>query len=165
MIGAPALLARAGDSVLLVVDIQERLFSTMDEADRERVIRRVGQLLGSATLLGIPIVVTEQYPKGLGPTIQAVRERVPESANVLEKTQFSCCGADRFMQTLETTGRHQVVIAGIEAHVCVLQTSLELQHEGYSVFVAEDALGTQTMPSTPRPACVSRGSSSPMPNP
>jgi nicotinamidase-related amidase len=139
MTDAPALLARADDTVLLVVDIQERLFGTMDEVDRARVIRRVGQLLGSAVLLGIPVIVTEQYPKGLGPTIQAVREHVPESANVLEKTCFSCCGADRFMQTLETTGRSQVVIAGIETHVCVLQTSLELQHEGYTLFVAEDA--------------------------
>lgn len=136
---APAPLTRADDAVLLVVDIQERLFGTMDEIDRERVTRRVGQLLGSATLLGIPIIITEQYPKGLGPTITAVSERVPESATVLEKTRFSCCGAERFMQTLETTGRRQVVIAGIEAHVCVLQTSLELQHDGYEVFVAEDA--------------------------
>jgi nicotinamidase-related amidase len=134
-----ALLSRAEDSVLLVVDIQDRLFNTMDESDRERVVHRVGQLLGSADLLGIPIVVTEQYPKGLGPTVDAVRERLPAAATILEKTRFSCCGADRFLQTLETTGRTQVVIAGIETHVCVLQTSLDLQQEGYRVFVAEDA--------------------------
>jgi nicotinamidase-related amidase len=134
-----ALLCQADESVLVVVDIQDRLFDTMAESDRERVIHRVGQLLGSASLLGIPTLVTEQYPKGLGPTVEPVRVHLPASATVLDKTCFSCCGADRFLQTLEVTGRRQVVIAGIETHVCVLQTSLDLHQEGYRVFVAEDA--------------------------
>lgn len=132
-------LARADASVLVVVDIQERLFATMAEADRARVERRVGQLLGAAETLGVPVIATEQYPKGLGPTVPAVAAALPAAATRLDKTAFSCCGADPFLEALAITGRGQVVLAGIESHVCVLQTALDLEARDLDVHVAIDA--------------------------
>lgn len=122
---------RAADSSLLVIDIQERLISAMPA--RESVIRATNILLEAAVRLGIPVTVTEQYPKGLGPTVAEIASRIPAGAARLEKTCFSGAAA-------VVTGRPQVVIAGMETHVCVLQTALELVAAGREVYVAADAV-------------------------
>ncbi len=133
-------LCRAEDSVLLVVDIQQRLAAAMPEEARRRVFRNTAILAEAARLLGIPRLLTEQYPKGLGPTEPAVHERLGGSGvRPFEKTSFSCCGAEGFLQGLRATERRQVILAGMEAHVCVLQTALELHAAGLGVYVAEDA--------------------------
>jgi nicotinamidase-related amidase len=126
-----AKLARREDSTLVVIDVQERLAAVMPA--RERVERSVGILLEAAGRLGIPVVVSEQYPQGLGATTAPVAVKLPEGTVRVEKTRFSACGA-------LPLGRPQVVIAGMEAHVCVLQTALELAAEGREVFVAGDAV-------------------------
>jgi nicotinamidase-related amidase len=137
---AKPLICRAEHSVLLVVDIQERLASAMAAEEREKVLRNAGILLEAAGLLKVPRCFTEQYPKGLGPTEGEVKERLGEFATRFEKTAFSCCGAEGFSATLANLARKQVVLSGMEAHVCVLQTALELQAQGYEVFVVEDAV-------------------------
>lgn len=124
-------LARAADSTLVIVDIQERLAAVM--AAREAVIAKTALLIEAATRLAVPIVVTEQYPKGLGHTEPQLTAALPAGAKVVEKTAFSACGA------LELD-RPQVIIAGMEAHVCVLQTALELTAAGKQVFVVADAV-------------------------
>jgi nicotinamidase-related amidase len=124
-------LARAGDSALAIIDIQERLASAMPA--RDAVLRAVGILLHAAARLGIPVLVSEQYPKGLGKTVPEIAAKLPEGSTVVEKTAFSACGA----LPIE---RQQVVIAGMEAHVCVLQTALELAASGREVFVVADAV-------------------------
>lgn len=128
-------LARAADCVLVVIDIQERLAVAMPW--RDSMVRATGILLEAASRLQVPVVVTEQYPKGLGPTAADVASKIPEGATRIEKTCFSAGPA------LHLT-RPQVVIAGMEAHVCVLQTALELVAAGREVFVAADAVCSRT---------------------
>ena len=126
-------------SILLVVDVQSRLTVAMREDDRARVFRTIGILAQAAELLGVPTFLTEQYSKGLGPTEPSVSCHLT-AARRFEKTSFSCCGAQKFPDELLATGRRQVVIAGMEAHVCVLQTALDLRSAGFEVFVAEDGV-------------------------
>ena len=130
-----ARLVRAADSILVVIDIQERLAAVMPA--RETVVRNAGILVEAAARLGVPVVVTEQYPKGLGYTVQELADKLPAGAVRLEKTTFSACAA------LPPTAA-QVVIVGMEAHVCVLQTSLELVSGGREVFVVADAVCSRT---------------------
>lgn len=127
-------LTRAADSSLVVVDIQERLAAVMPQ--RESVLRATGILLEAAARLNIPVLFTEQYPKGLGATVPELAARFPEAARI-EKTSFSACAA-------LPLARPQVVLAGMEAHVCVLQTALELAASGREVFVVADAVCSRT---------------------
>ncbi len=132
-------LCRAEESQLLLVDVQERLAAAMPEAARARMLRAAGLLLEAAARLAIPVHATEQYPQGLGPTVAALAAKLP-AARTLEKTAFSCCAAEGFADAIAATGRRQVVLAGMETHICVLQTALELHALGYHVFVVEDAV-------------------------
>ncbi len=134
------MLCRANDSVLVLVDVQTRLSAAMSDSARERVLRNSGILLQAATLLDIPVLYTEQYPKGLGGTDPAVTRHLPAQAQHFEKTCFSCRGVPGFMDALRGLARQQIVLAGMETHVCVLQTALELNDADYRVFVAEDAV-------------------------
>jgi nicotinamidase-related amidase len=134
------LLCSAEHSQLVVVDLQIRLLAAMSEPERAAMVKNTEILLQAAEVLDIPVLYTEQYPKGLGPTVPAIAERMPALARGLEKTGFSCCAADGFSKTLKATGREQVILVGQETHVCVLQTALELMAEGYRVFVVEDAV-------------------------
>jgi len=112
----------------------------MPEAAGGRVINNSAILLQAAALLNIPVLVTEQYPKGLGKTEPAVACHLPAQARHFEKTCFSCCGAAGFMDVVRGLARRHVVLAGMETHVCVLQTALELKDAGNQVFVVEDAV-------------------------
>ena len=125
------------DAVLLVVDIQERLAVVM--ADRERVVANTGHLIAAAKLLGVPVMLTEQYPKGLGPTVPELRAAL-DPAPAIVKMTFDCCGELAFAQALEQTGRSTVIVCGMEAHICVLQTVLGLLSTGLNVHVAADAV-------------------------
>ena len=127
-------------SALLVVDIQPTLTAAMSEEEGEQMLNHTGALLQAAGPLGIPVFLTEQYPKGLGATDQAVADHLPANAYTYEKTGFSCCAADGFDVALKESGRSQVIIVGQETHVCVLQTAFGLCHQGYQVFVVEDAV-------------------------
>lgn len=124
-------LAHAAESALVVIDVQERLAAVM--AARDTVVRKAGILVEAAVRLGVPVVVTEQYPKGLGHTVEELAAKLPESAVRIEKTSFSACTG------LPLTAA-QVVIVGMEAHVCVLQTAVELAAAGREVFVVGDAV-------------------------
>ncbi len=126
-------------SVLVVVDIQERRTAAMERADRDRVVRGARILIERASTLSIPVIVTEQYPKGLGPTEAELVRHLPEGAPRIAKTTFSAMGTNEFRTALEATGRKEVVVAGMESHVCVMQTVMELAGHGFSPFVAEDA--------------------------
>ena len=124
------------NSVLLVVDVQDKLLAVMPDA--AGLIRDVGFLLDVANLLQIPARATEQYPQGLGPTNAELVRRL--TGDRPSKVAFSCCGAPGLLGELRQLGRPNVVVAGMEAHVCVLQTVLDLLAEGLHVFVAADAV-------------------------
>jgi len=142
---APRLsLCRREDSALLIVDVQTRLTGAMPAGTRATVLRNAGILIDAARALGIPILHTEQYPRGLGHTEQVLAERLAGTARRLEKTAFSCCGAEGFDAAACADGRTQWVLCGMEAHVCVLQTALELHARGLEVFVVEDGVCSRT---------------------
>jgi len=128
------------NSVLLVVDIQGRLSTAMPAADLEQMLIHGRRLLEAARLLSVPVLLTEQYPQGLGPTQPEISECLPDASRIFGKTGFSCCAADGFNQALANTGRKQVVVIGQETHVCVLQTALELLNQAYQVHVLTDAV-------------------------
>lgn len=126
-----AALVRAADSALAIIDVQERLAAVMPE--RDAVVRAAGILAEAAARLGIPVIVTEQVPKALGPTVAELAAKMPATCAPIGKTAFSACGA-------LAIDRPQVVLAGMETHVCILQTALELVAAGKQVFVVEDAV-------------------------
>lgn len=127
-------------SQFLLVDVQENLVPVMTEA--RLVYRGCGLLLRAVARLGIPLTVSEQYPKGLGPTVGELRELVADEV-VFAKTHFSCASDPVMADRFTALNREQVIIAGIEAHVCVLQTALELKAKGYQVFVVGDACSSR----------------------
>jgi len=137
---APILASRDA-SVLLIIDVQEKLLPAI--AGGEAIPPRIGLLLEAAKSMQVPVLVTEQYPQGLGPTVEAIRRELPEGVNPIEKTSFSCVPEPAFMSALTALARRQVVIAGTEAHVCVAQTALELAAGGWTVFLAADAVGSR----------------------
>ncbi len=127
---------RADDTVLLIIDVQERLLPSLIEPDR--LVSRCAFLGRVAGVLGLPTLVTEQYVKGLGRTSPEVLESVP-GATIVEKTRFSGY-VPTVASWLEGTGRRTVLLCGAETHVCVLQTALDLLAHGYQTFIVSDAV-------------------------
>ena len=123
----------------VVVDVQERLFNVMDADKRDDMVTNIKILITAALRMGAPVLLTEQYPKGLGRTLPEVRALI-EAVTPLEKTAFSCCGAEGFMDRLRTAGSDHVILTGMEAHVCVLLTALDLLAAGFRVSVVGDAV-------------------------
>ena len=128
-----------GDSVLVVIDVQEKLMAAMAEDVRERTIAAIGALIETARRLGFPVMATEQYPKGLGPTVGEIAGAIPEFAP-FEKMTFSCAGAGEFISNLRKLGRSKVILTGCETHVCCYQTALDLMENGFIVHAVGDAL-------------------------
>lgn len=135
-------------SQLLIVDMQERLLPAM--SDSEEVVKACERLVRGAQALDLPITVSEQYPKGLGPTVEPLRQTLGNSATIMEKVEFSCFRnaaiRDR-LEELRRRGRPQVIVGGIEAHICVLQTALDLAAQGFETYVAGDAISSRLMES------------------
>lgn len=136
----PQLLDRTLAQVL-VVDIQERFAPVID--DYQRVIDRSTLLLKVAGLLSLPVTVTEQYPKGLGPTVEQIRQALGQH-QLFEKTTFSVGGCADARQHLQVNQRPQILVVGIETHVCVQQTAFDLRHDGFEVHIAVDAVSSRS---------------------
>ena len=144
------MLIRSSESVLTVIDMQTRLVPAMQAP--ARTIRNTRTLLAGAEEMGVPILVTEQYPEGLGPTVPELH--LPDTAQVLPKMHFACMEDAGFAAALKALDRRQVVIAGMEAHICVVQTAASLIEAGYEVFVVSDATASRTLES--EAACIAR---------
>ena len=128
-------------AVVLVVDVQSRLAPAMPGDALARVVKYGRALIGAAKELGLPVIATEQYPKGLGETIPELREVLPSPP--LVKMHFSCGADPAFAAALEQTGRRQIVVCGMESHVCVFQTVRDLVAMGYEVHVCQDAVSSR----------------------
>jgi len=126
-------------AVLVVIDVQEKLCLAMDDKILHRLTRNISTLLETAQELEIPVLITEQYVKGLGATLPELKEKAT-GAGYFEKMAFSCCGSTEFMDKLAGTGRTQIIVTGMETHVCVLQTVIELRDAGFEVHVVTDAV-------------------------
>lgn len=135
-----AALCDVGGSVLVIVDIQSRLTAAMPAKVLARLQRNVTLLIQAARQLKVPVFASEQNPQGLGPLEPDIVKLLPEGSRRFAKTAFSLTGDAAFLKELEATGRRQVILTGMEAHICILQTALELRAEGYEVFVVADAV-------------------------
>lgn len=129
------------DAVLLVIDFQEKLMPIMK--DYETLGLSVAKLIKGCSILGVPVIITQQYAKGLGQTVQVVKEALGEAFNPIEKVTFSCCGEPAFIDALEGTKKKMVLISGIESHICVQQTALDLLSSGYEVFIINDCISSR----------------------
>ncbi|MDA3822541.1 MAG: hydrolase [Bacteroidales bacterium] len=126
----------------LVIDVQERLLPHISH--NEEVLRNIEILLEGLKILDVPIIITEQYTKGLGPTVASVMDRIPDFTSH-EKMTFSCCDDGGFNKELDSRGRKNILICGIEAHVCVLQTVVDLLEKGYQPVVIADCISSRKL--------------------
>ena len=125
------------NTALLIIDVQERLAKVMEV--KEKVIANCVHLVEIAKTYDMPVLVTEQYPRGLGPTVEEIRNAVPEYRPV-EKLTFSCCDEQSFLEELRRLNRKYIILAGMETHVCVLQTGISLLRKGFQVHLVKDAV-------------------------
>ncbi|MDZ4656726.1 MAG: hydrolase [Bythopirellula sp.] len=132
-------LMRPADTALLVIDVQERLLAVLP--DGARITWNIRRLLDGAKILGVRTACTEQYPEKLGPTAPILAERLTDKA--VSKLTFSCGACSEIFDAWQNDGIHRVLVCGIETHVCVQQTVLDLLAAGYQVLVAVDAVGTR----------------------
>ncbi len=136
----PAYTLYPGSVALLVIDMQERLGAAMPEKVWKKSVENTRRLIDSASLLEIPILLTEQYPKGLGPTVPVVKERLPEGVQIVEKMDFSCAHLPAVREFLGAHRRRQLVIVGQETHVCVFQSVRHFVERGWFCHVVSDAV-------------------------
>ncbi len=133
-----SLLLERDDCVVVVIDVQEKLMKVIDN----RIVDTIGILLQAANIVGVPIIITEQYPKGLGHTLGDIRAESVDS--VIEKTSFSASDVDSFNERLRLFGRSNVIICGVESHICVLQTVLGIgPRTSYRPILAADAIASR----------------------
>lgn len=144
------MLIRASESVLCVIDMQERLVPAMQAP--ARTLRNTRTLIQVAREIGVPTLLTEQYPKGLGSTVKEIRDVT--DAPVLEKMHFSCMEDEGFAQAFRALDRPQAILTGMEAHICVMQTAASLMEDGKDVFVVSDATASRSLES--ESACLAR---------
>jgi len=129
------------DSILVIVDIQESLANVMSE--RKKVVENSLHLIEISKLLNIPVILTEQYPKGLGHTVNEIKEALPSYAP-FEKMTFDCCKGPAFLENIGNLKKKNIILTGMETHVCILQTCLSLLKNGYKVHLVKDAVCSRT---------------------
>jgi nicotinamidase-related amidase len=134
-------LLNAADTGLLVIDVQEKLMEVM--AKGQRVIDNINRLLVLSQLYKLPLILTEQYPKWLGPTISEIRESLP-TYEPIKKMHFNCCDADAFNDRLASEGPKNIILVGVETHICIFQTCVSILEKGYHVHVPQDAVDSRT---------------------
>jgi nicotinamidase-related amidase len=127
-------------TIFVLVDIQEKFMSVLYNADE--MASNANILVKASEILGIPLLVTEQYPKGLGKTIESIV--LPEGNHAIEKVSFSCFGSEEFMKRLKELGKDNLVLFGVEAHVCILKTALDALKNGFKVHVVADAISSRS---------------------
>lgn len=128
------------DSMFLIIDVQSNLAAAMKKDVVAMVEGNINIIINSARILNMPVLCTEQYRKGLGPTLPSIVKNLGEDFQPVEKLIFSACGEPRFQASCRSIGKKYILISGIEAHVCVLQTALDLMMQGYYVHIISDAV-------------------------
>lgn len=128
-------------TVLVVVDVQEAFRTAI--ADFTKIAERIAKVAKGFQILELPIVVTEQYPKGLGKTAEEILSVLPEDFEVIEKSTFSSCGAAVFLEKLQEFGAKQILLCGLETHICVNQTAHDLLNKGFEVHLLTDAVASR----------------------
>lgn len=130
----------AENSLVLVIDIQDRLVAALN---KDIVVENAVKTVSAAKILNIPVILTEQYPKGLGHTVQRLADVLPQGSEVVEKTYFNALLENGMLDKIKSYGRKQIVIFGIETHICVHQTASALVEAGFDVYVIKDACASR----------------------
>ena len=130
----------AENSLVLIIDIQDRLVAALN---KDVIVENSVKVASAAKALNIPVILTEQYPKGLGHTVQRLTDVLPEGSEVVEKTYFNALLEDGMLEKIKSYGKKQIVIFGIETHICVHQTASALVEEGFDVYVIKDACASR----------------------
>ncbi len=130
----------AKDSLILIIDIQERLVAALN---KDVIVSNSLKMVTAANAMNIPVIVTEQYPNGLGNTVPLLKQNLPADAEFFEKTSFNALNEDGFLEKIKSYGKKQIVIFGIETHVCVHQTAAGLLEAGFDVYVIKDACASR----------------------
>lgn len=130
----------AENSLVLIIDIQDRLVAALN---KDVIVENSVKIASAAKALNIPVILTEQYPKGLGHTVQRLTDVLPEGSEVVEKTYFNALLEDGMLDKIKSYGKKQIVIFGIETHICVHQTASALVEEGFEVYVIKDACASR----------------------
>ena len=130
----------ATDTALIVIDFQGSLFSTMEEKVGQRTLTKTILLIESAKILGLPVIVTEQYPRGLGVTMDEIRAALGDAYRPHEKVSFSLMGETALAQAVQALDRGNLILSGMETHVCVMQSAIDLLDEGFIPYIAADAV-------------------------
>ena len=125
------------DSLLLIIDVQEKLAEVMSV--KEKVVRNICHLIELTKLFNIPVILTEQYPKGLGQTVEAIKNSLTVY-DPIEKLSFSCCKEKVFLRKINENSKKKLIVTGMETHVCVLQTAIDLIRKGFNVHIVADAV-------------------------
>ncbi len=131
---------KRNETAAIVIDVQEKLFPLIHEHDQ--LAKNMSILIQGLKILGVPMIVTQQYTKGLGETIGAIKETIGDYHHI-EKMSFSCCGDEGFMSELKKLNKKNVILMGIESHVCVLQTALDLIAENFQPVLIEDCVSSR----------------------
>lgn len=134
-------LLSADDTGIVLLDVQEKLMPVMGR--KERVTDNILKLIHLSKLYNLPVILTEQYPKWLGPTISEIKETL-SPYNPLEKMHFNCCDAENFNTRLESEGLTNIILTGVESHICICLTCFSLLEKGYNVHVPQDAIDSRT---------------------
>ncbi len=130
----------AENSLVLIIDIQEKLVAALN---KDTIVSNAVKVASAAKALEVPVILTEQYPKGLGTTVQQLKDALPEGSQFVEKTYFNALLEDGMLDKIKETGKKQIVIFGIETHICVYQTASALVEEGFDVYVIKDACASR----------------------
>lgn len=128
------------NALLLIVDVQDKLVNMLE---KNIIAAKTSILAATANTLEIPTIVTEQYPQGLGETVHLVKSKLSPNASYFEKSSFSALEQPEVTQKIKESGKKQIIICGIESHICVLQSTIDLINEGYEVFVVKDACASR----------------------
>lgn len=131
----------AEETMALIIDFQERLVPVINHS--EELLRSSSILVKGLKALGIPMMVSQQYTKGIGMTVPAITEAVGEDFTYYDKVAFSCAEDDKLLEKIRETGKRNIILCGIEAHICVLQTAIDLIAMGYNVILVEDCIGSR----------------------
>ena len=129
------------DTIAILIDFQEKLVPVI--SSNEQIIKKAVVFAKGLEALKVPFVISQQYTKGLGETVSPLKEAVSDQALYMEKTTFSCLGCEEIAQWIKEQGKKTILVCGVEAHICVLQTVVDLLGEGYQVFVVADCIGSR----------------------
>ncbi|NLK74527.1 MAG: hydrolase [Clostridiales bacterium] len=129
------------DTIALIIDIQEKLAPVIYQS--EQIVHNTSILIRGLNALEVPMIVTHQYTKGLGMTVPQIREVFGDKFTYSDKSAFSCMDDDNIRKLIEDSGKKNVLLCGMEAHICVLQTAIDLKEKGYNVYLVQDCIGSR----------------------